>query len=180
MPIRPRQCLNEDCDGRVDGEGRKFDLFCRDGLKRFFDMDAEVLNEEHEACGVCGSTDLRKLVSNARAIWTRREAGHGKIYPFDDTNLGMRIHSKAHHDRVMKERGLVHITVQDARDEGLRLRNEDRKTVEDGEMYDREVEESPEYAEFRALRAKGAFIPDHVPAAKRDKALAYQMKNEVR
>jgi len=127
---------------------------------------------------------VKRLVSTARPIFTGDVAGYSKLYPFTDINILTNgkptvITSKAHHDRLMKERGLHHITLEDVQNDARRIAREDRELTERCDGYDREVETADHYREFRELRDKGAFV-EHVPKAKRKQAIAYQQKNEGR
>lgn len=158
MPIRVRIC--NACDD-------KFDVFCRDSKGEFIHMGTCELTTE-PTCA-CGSTDLRNGVGKVNLVGLGDEAGYGKIYPFYDRSLQMRIHNKKHHEQVMKERGLVHYEQADidaiAAEE---QREHDRIDAWSKEEDDRRAN-SPEFREFREMRDKGA-LTDHLPANLRDKA----------
>lgn len=159
MPIRPREC--RDC-------GRVFDLFCRDTRGTYYDMEAGV-TRDHEACGVCGSTDLRKLVPNFSVLFTGDEAGHSKWYPYFDRSLNMRIHSKAHHDRVMKAQNVVHCDVVDFENAAAAKRRDNEEVDRYFEVHDREKREHPKYRPFREALDKGE-LTDHLPKHQQAKA----------
>ncbi len=169
MPvIRPRRC--NDC-------GTEFDsiVFASRGFARHMDTGTQT---EEITCE-CGSTDLTRLVSAANVIWTGSEAGYGKIYPYFDRSLGIRIHSKAHHDQVMKARNLQHVEASDLEREGARMRAEDEAFTRRLAEQDQMVEDHPDYREYRRLRDKGA-LTEHIPKEHREVAQKKLMANAKR
>ncbi len=129
MPIRVRECL--DC-------AEVFEVFCRDGLGQFINMDHDRPGADPEPTCGCGSTNLKAKVTKANVIFTGDEAGYSRIYPYFDNSLNMRIHSKAHHDRVMREQNLHHVTPEDVA-AGARHLSEEQRKIEEAERADREA-----------------------------------------
>lgn len=148
MPMYDRQCRA--CDHR-------FEVF-----RRMADADSIV-------CEKCGSADLVRKVSSRRAlVGLGDEAGHGRIYPYDDPNLGCRVHNAKHHRELMAREGLHHITREDVVAAGRRQTERQRQIEEIDREEQREFRRSRHYAEFRRLVDRGAYTED-VPREHRER-----------
>lgn len=148
MPMYDRQCRA--C-------GRRFEVF-----RRMAESDSIV-------CEGCGSADLIKKVGTRRAlVGLGDEAGHGRIYPYFDPNLKMRIHNAQHHKQVMKEQNLFHITPEDVQAAGRAVRAREQQ-IEENERRDREeFRRSSSYREYRRMVDRGAYTDD-LPAHARER-----------
>lgn len=148
MPLYDRQCRA--CDHR-------FEVF-----RRMSESDSIV-------CEKCGSADLvRKVTSRRALVGLGDEAGHGKVYPYYDPNLRMRIHNAQHHKRVMQEQGVFHITPADVEASARAIRERDRQIEENAARDAREFRASRAYGEFRSMVDKGAYTDD-LPAHARER-----------
>lgn len=159
MPIRVRIC--NDCSAR-------FDVFCRDARNEYIHMDTGDITTQPQCA--CGSISLRPGVGRVNLVGLGDEAGYGKIYPYYDRSLQMRIHNKKHHDQVMKARGLAHYTEADIDAAAALERREHEEIDAWADDYDDRLQNAPEFRQFREMRDKGA-MTDHLPPELREKGL---------
>jgi len=152
-----RECL--DC-------GLQYDLLqWKDGTE----LSQDNAVAEDTSCPSCHSDEKKKILTVGRGIWTGDEAGVGKIYPYYDRSLEMRIHSKAHHDRVMQERGLQHADAAGVEAEWNEVERDYAEARAYMDEWDDEIAHHPDLRGYREMAAKGKFT-DNLPEAFRDRA----------
>ncbi len=151
MPVMvTRECLAPDCATRYDL------LTWSDGTQ---------LSQDNEpptdiSCPKCHSEQRKKVVAVGRAIWMGDEAGHGSIYPYNDVSLGLRIHSKKHHDKVMRDRGLQHTDANTVEREWADVEADYAEAKATMDEWDDEIAHHPDYQSYRQMADKGKFTDD--------------------
>jgi len=116
-------------------------------------------DNDNPTCPNCGAEQFVSLIELPTPIDLGDEAGYGKHYPYFDRALNMRIHSKAHRKKVMKEKGIVALDGANMDYERIARQNTEnrRAKIEKLRKMDRMYEEHPAYREFRELRDKGFY-----------------------
>ena len=110
-----------------------------------------------DACAAVATTAQVPKVANERS-WEEDR------FPYYDPGLGVTITSKAHWKQVCKAKNVVpveggmHFTAQA---EMRRIEDEDARVESEYREMMAEYEESPDFADYRQLRDKGAFDQQH-------------------
>lgn len=114
-------------------------------------------DDDRDTCPKCASNEYEEIVTAGTGIELGGEASYGKIYPYFDRGLGCRVSSAKHRRQLMKERGLQPLGGADLQDMAQKNTSarEERKRRLAARMD--EYENHPDFAEYRKLRARGAF-----------------------
>lgn len=135
--------------GTTSHDIRSIDLECLGCGKAYEDV-YDAVKEAPAACPHCGG--------EGRVLVAAPGAAHMNEYPRYDRGLGIWLKSESHRQQVCKERGLTPVDgdFDDERIMGA-IEADNRRDLEAFEDYQRRLEESPEYREFRELRDKGRY-----------------------
>ena len=113
---------------------------------------------DQTTCPTCDMEEYVSVLTIPVAIELGDEGGHGKIYPYFDRALNMRISNAAQRKRVMKEKGLVEMGPDEDFERAAKRTHEVRlakikKMKDQNKMYD----EHPDFREYRILKDKGFY-----------------------
>lgn len=140
-----------------------FDLDCGT-CGRVDDVRARNTDRDDEGrvrCPGCGEWAPRYFDRPVALLGLGGEAGYSKGYPYFDRSLRMRISDRAHHDRVLEQRGLRRVEPGEIEKIGARMRAQDEEIDREIAEQNREIEEAPHFAEFRKQRDSGELV-DHI------------------
>ena len=115
-------------------------------------------DSENTTCPTCDMAEYESVLTIPIAIELGDEGSQGKIYPYFDRALNMRISNSAMRKRVMKEKGLVDMGPDEDFERAAKNTHEARlakikKMHDQNKMYD----EHPDYREYRILKDKGFY-----------------------
>ncbi len=109
-------------------------------------------------CPTCGMDDYVGVIDVPIGIELGDEGSVGKIYPYFDRALNMRISNAAQRKRVMKEKGLVEMGPNEDFERAAKKTHENRlKKIQKLRDQERMYEEHPDFREYRQLRDKGFY-----------------------
>lgn len=113
--------------------------------------------DDRETCPACASGAFKRVIGIPLGIELGGEGGVGRGYPYFDRALRCRVSSARHRRQIMKRKGLVAVDGDidlegDARKEAA----ENAATLARYHQYGDDLDNHPDFAEYREMRDKGA------------------------